>query len=443
MNGRMKRLIGLSSIGFATLISTHAEAAGYKMEFQSASVLADAGDAAVVEDASTNWYNSAGLLYVPQQAVYSLFDVYAPTTFTGSMTAPSTLNTLPSPINTLGSNYATYGSVSSHPNSIIPAIHYSHPFLDRYAFGVSIAPAWGLAEDYGEHSKARYTLTKVYTRTIDVAPSIAIKFNDHWSFGIGPDFNYFSVQSRSHVRTEGAPPFGTANDSISRFSANRWGYGGHAGVLFRVNDALRFGLNYRSKIVMNLDGYSDFALNGVAGYHTGLFKIHFPHPPTTTLSGYYDINPVWAVMGTLAYDQWSVLRDYHANNYIQPPTPGNPSGLLPNVVQKQNMQNTVDVSAGFHYKWSDILMFRGSLKYEPTPTINKYRQLDFPDPIKLGVNIGLRYQYSKKIAIDAMYAHVFEKTMHINDVNPVTASVASGNSTSHVDLVGAQLVWTI
>lgn len=447
MKGFIRKIAGYSGLGLAAVFSTQVYASGYRMEFQSPSVLADGGDAAVVEDAGTNWYNSAGLVYLPQQLTFSVIDVYAPTSFSGNVTAPSTVGTLPPPFNAFGINFAKSGSASSHPNNMIPAFHYVLPLNDRFAAGLSVAPAWGFSENYGEHSLVRYSLTKVYTKTIDISPSLAMKINDKWSFGLGPDFHYFSVQTRAHVRTQGTLPglgIGTVNDSISRFSVDDWGFGGHGGILFRINEATRIGLNYRTKMVMSLSGYSDFALNRLANYETGMFKLNITLPPTTTFSVYHDVTPTWALMGTIAYDQWSVLRDYHAKNYIQPPSATYPTGIIPDVVQPQFMENTVDASLGTHYKWNEKLMLRGSLKYEPTPTTNQYRGLTFPDGRKLGVNIGARYQINPKLAVDAIYAHVFVQTSHINDINAAgSGAMAVGHSRTSVDLAGAQLVWNI
>lgn len=440
MKGIMKRLVGMGSVGLITVLSSQVHAAGYKVEFQSASTLADAGEAAVVEDAGTNWYNAAGLVLLPQQVVYSLIDVYAPTTFSGNVSAPTTL---PPPLTPLGSSFTASGSASSHPNSLLPAIHYTQPLMERLYVGFSIVPAWGFTEDYGQNSILRYDLTRVYTKTLDISPSIAMKITDQWSFGFGPDFHYFSVQSRNHVRTQGVSPFGTPADSISRFAAQRWGYGGHAGLLYRIDKATRVGLNYRTNIYMNLDGFSAFSWTGFNFFESNAFKLAIPLPPTTTLSLYRDINPCWALMGTLAWDQWSVLRDYHARNLVVPPSPSNPSGILTDVVLPQHYHNTVDISVGTHYKLTDKLMLRGSIKYEPTPTITQFRDVNFPDAPKLGLQIGSRYTVNKTVAVDVIYGHVFTQTVGIHGVNPITNAVASGHNKTSIDLFGAQLVWNI
>ena len=329
-------------------------------------------------------------------------------------------------------------SASSYPNAVLPALHYNYPFKDRYAVGISIVPAWGLLEDYGESSDVRYNINKVSTKTIDVSPSFAMKLTDQWSFGLGPDFHYFSLQSRSHAFTQPLTP----NDSLSRYNANNWGRGWHAGLLFRVNDATRVGFNYRSKIVMNMTGGSNFTLNDTANFQTDQFKVSIPLPPVMTLSAYRDINATWAVMGTASYEQWSVIQYYYGQNFQQPPSPGAPTGRI-NVVLPQQFVDTLDLSAGAHYKVNDKWMLRGSLKFVATPTRDGDRALSFPDGKKLGINLGARYQVNKKVALDMIAAHVFTNQVHINDINPASGATSIGHVNTSINLVGAQIVCNI
>lgn len=419
-----------TTIGLAVILSSPVYAAGYKMEFQSASVLADAGDAAVVEDAGTNWFNSAGLVYLPQQVVGGLFDVYVPTRFAGSSAAPSIFGP--------AFSFSGSGSARSNPNNIIPLFHYSMPLSKQVALGLSVVPAWGFRQDYGNDTVLRYDLQSVYTRSIDIAPSIAYKFNDNWSFGIGPDINYFYLSSRNMVRTQGPAPLGTTGDSLSRYSTEDWAYGAHAGILLRLNEGhTRIGLNYRSKIVMHLSGYSDFALDDGPAFENGNFKIVFPLPPTTSLSIYQDINDKWAVMGTLAYDQWSVVKLFHAKNFMQP------TGPIPDVVLMERFSNTVDIGVGAHYIINPLWMLRFNMKYEPTPTNNKFRDVSFPDGDKLGVQIGTRFQMTSKIALDALVGHVFVRSVPINVTLPVTGVTVNGRSSTSINVFGAQVVWDV
>jgi long-chain fatty acid transport protein len=421
-----KKIIGACLLGLMTAWLSQANAAGYRLEFQSAATLADSGDAAVVEDAGTNWYNSAGLVYLPQQLALSGIEVYQSTKFTGSIFAPSAL----------GAPFTRTGVTHSYPNAFLPAIHYVYPFKERWAAGISIVPAWGLMEDYG-NSFLRYNLIRLYTKTIDVAPSLAMKINDQWSVGLGPDFHYFSVESKNAAYTQPT----TLNDSLSRYSANNWNEGWHAGVLFRLNDATRFGLNYRSKIIMHLSGYSNFGFNGITSYETNQFKVRIPLPPTTSFSIYHDMTPSWAMMGTVSYDQWSILNAYNAQNYQSINSLG--GSLLVAASIPQHMSNTFDWGLGTHYKLNKDWMLRANIKYEPTPTKNAFRDVNFPDGNKIGFQIGARYQINKKLMLDLVYGHVFVRQTSIGLTNPVTQVATNGHVNTSINLAGAQLVWNI
>jgi long-subunit fatty acid transport protein len=148
-------------------------------------------------------------------------------------------------------------------------------------------------------------------------------------------------------------------------------------------------------------------------------------------------------MGSLIFDQWSIINNYHAMNIAQPPTPTVPNGVVPSVILPQHMHNTMDVALGAHFKFNDQLLFRGSFRYEPTPTISQFRYVSFPDGEKLGINIGARYQLNKHVALDALYAHVFVRTVTIHDVNPLTFATASGRQRTSIDLLGGQIVFSV
>jgi long-chain fatty acid transport protein len=199
--------------------------------------------------------------------------------------------------------------------------------------------------------------------------------------------------------------------------------------------------------MMNLSGDSSFGLdrggNLYTMYETNTFYLPLPLPATTTLSVYHEVTPCWALMGTIAYDQWSSIQNFHARNYIQPPLSTNPSGILPDVTAPQHMKDTVDLSVGTRFKLNQKLLLRASFKYEPTPTTSSYRYVNFPDGVKYGIQVGARYQATPKVALDAIYGHVFVRRMRIHDVNPATFATASGHQTTDINLLGGQLVWNL
>jgi long-chain fatty acid transport protein len=443
----------ISTVVVPSILATmpmYAHAAGYKMEFQSVSVMGGGGDAAVLEDAGTNWYNSAGDVYMPKQLVFSSFEVYIPTTFTGTATAPSPYDAvLPHPPFPLYSYQSGLGSASAHTSTFIPSFHATYPLSERYAVGLSVVPAWGFREDYGSHSMLRYTLQSIYTRTFDIEPSLAIKLNNQWSIGLGPDFNYFTVQSEASARTEGpVPPFvppgvpaGTAGDSIQRFTGEQWKTGWHVGILLRQSDTTRIGLNYRSPIIMDLKGDSSLAIFNGPTVTSSDFSISVPMPAVTTLSIYHELSPIFALTGSIFYDQWSINNAYHGKSIVTLASDGTPTTT--NVDIDQNFRNTVDFSVGAHLKLTEKLMLRSLIKYVATPTNNQDRDVNFPDAPKLGFHFGSRYQMTKNVALDLIYGHAFVWQEPIYSTNPLTGATANGHVRSHVDFAGGQFVINI
>jgi long-chain fatty acid transport protein len=107
------------------------------------------------------------------------------------------------------------------------------------------------------------------------------------------------------------------------------------------------------------------------------------------------------------------------------------------------MRNTFDWGLGTHIKLNQQWMLRANVKYEPTPTKNAYRDVNFPDGDKLGFQIGARYNINKQLMVDMLYGHVFVRQEPIGLTNPVTGVTTSGHVNTSINLIGAQLVWNI
>lgn len=430
MKSIIKRIVGFGGVSLIAAFSSQVYASGYRLEFQSPSVLADAGDAAVVEDVGTNWYNSAGLVRLPRQIAVAGTYVTQRTNFKGQSIAPSFL-----PDNTFFGS----GSVTSHPSVVLPAYHVGFPLNRCWALGFSFVPSWGLMENYGDTSFVRYNLVKIYTRTIDLAPSISWRINRWFSVGGGPDFDYWTVQQKRNVNTAGI----TLSDSRQRISAQSWAYGAHFGLLFQYDDCTRFGINYRSRITHNLKGYSEFEVgDDLLKFETHRFHVTLPHPATTAFSFYRDMTPRWSLMGTLTYDQWGSLMNLHGKNFILPPSVLNPTGLV-NITIPQNYHNTIDLGLGIHIRANCNWLLRASVKWLQSPVPTKTRDINFPDGRKLGINLGARYQLTNAVAMDMIVAHVFTSRVNYRNLAPVSNVYTKGHTTTGINLVGAQLVFDV
>lgn len=262
--------VSITGIGFHSF----AHAAAFQLFEQNAVNMGDfaAGGAAIAEDASTAYFNPAGLIRIPnQQLVLSGDLINTDFKFTGTNTWSAVGSTA-----ALFHPYTEYAnSVQGGGANIVPAFHYAAPMSDCLVLGFSVTAPFGLETNYPQTSALRYSATKTSLEVIDLSPSFGVKLNNHWSVGAGFDAEHLSVDLNS---VGGIPSFNPNNptefDSLSKNSGTDWGYGWHAGILYQFDCATRVGLTYHSQVQFNdIQGHSKLIgplVNLNSFLHTGV-----------------------------------------------------------------------------------------------------------------------------------------------------------------------------
>src|SRR6185437_9149721 len=121
--------------------------------------------------------------------------------------------------------------------------------------GLGVSVPFGFAAKYEQNSFARYDSIDSFLETFDIAPTIAIKFNDWLSFGIGLDEQYAYEKLRSAV-PDALPAGGPsiATDGRLTLSGHTWSTGFNGGLLITPNPDTKIGLSYRYGIQHNIRG---------------------------------------------------------------------------------------------------------------------------------------------------------------------------------------------
>lgn len=446
----MKRfkLLFLMSGAFVVGVSNNAAmAAAYQLWEQDGASVGNyhAGRAAEAADASTSYYNPAGLVRIHnQEMVLGLDPILTDFKFRGTVevfTANVPHTSGPQGVNAQGGNF-----------NLVPDFHYAAPLTDsnNLVFGLSVVAPFGLKTNYSSNTFARYDATMTSLQVIDVAPSIGFALNDKISFGAGLD--------AEHARAEfdlvaGGPDleniFGENVDTNSQNVGNAYGYGYHLGTLFQLSEKTRIGLTYHSKVTFRLHGDSKFtgplANDGVGGLQESThLSTATTLPPTTTLSVFHTINPTWDVMGTIAYTQWSVLNNITLNNVAGIVNLASTNTLT--VVVPEGYRNTWNYSVGGNYHLNEQWLFRAGLGYDETPSNNTDRNLQLPDSDRIAVALGTHYQYSKAWSFDIGWTHFFAKSTNINHLSQVVGdqtTLTNGSVNASADVFGFQAKWDI
>lgn len=399
-----------------------------------------AGIAAIAEDASTGYYNPAGLIMIKnQQIVFGSDIVDTDIRYRGTVNV-STLGSGPQFVNVQGGGF-----------NFIPNLHYAAPISDNFVFGFNIVVPFGLKTDYGQTTNVRYAATLSQIQVIDYTPSIGVAFNDHFSAGLGLDIEHMNGQFNQFATLAG-----TANDTISNNAGSDTAYGFHTGVLVRFSELTRVGLDYHSQTVFHMDGTSKFlgklanfpALNPNGEQLSNAFTANMTLPPITTLSLFRVLNPKWDLLASLSYIQWSTFNTFILKNVagVRMASTGISSTNNLDVIINEGFRNVWNYSVGANYHANDQWIFRTGLGYDQSPAVNQYRSLQIPDSDRIAAAVGAHYQATKHIGLDASWNHLFVRNTRINNLSQVVGPetvTTNGSVRGGADVFAGQIVWDI
>lgn len=435
---KFKKNVALNIVGgILGFTSINVNAASSLLLFDNASGLGNnySGIAAIADDASTLYFNPAGLSRIRcPQVVVGDIEARFNGTFTGSDTFLS-----PFPFNPITQSGFVNGIQTIAP---FPFFYFSQPITNQLTAGIGIFTPFGIGMGAPDNSIVRYSGYRIVMFVIDVSPAISYRITQQLSIGLGAD-----LQRQYFKTAQMVPNFSNPNADFRIVNtATGRGYGWHAGLLYEFTPCTRAGLTYHSQTNITPSGQSEFEFNPGSNLGTEIvsnnFKFHSILPASIDLSFYQDVTPQWSWMGTVDWQQWSavqqtVFQNIASFNFIPPATvvPTQINGPL-----NQNYSDTWRVALGTHYKFNRKWMGRVGVAYETDPTDSNVRPLTDPGTGSTSIALGAHYQPVRNVGVDAGYAHYFIRNSSINNVinGP---NFENGTVALQRDAVGLQLTW--
>lgn len=436
---------------FATLLAvaaSQAHAAGFALIEQSVSGLGNAyaGAAASAEDASTVFFNPAGLMYLEgNQFVVAGHIVKPAAEFSGSAT-----NALGAPVT--GSDGGDAGDASPVPN-----LYYSRKLPNNFVFGLGINAPFGLKTEYDADWVGRYHAIESDLKTININPAIAYKAAPNLSVGVGMNVQYIdatlsqAIEQKSActlaVFSAGLAPdiptaqafctaSGVTGDAVGTVEGDDWSYGYNFGLLYEVGTGTRVGLAYRSKIKQQLEGDASFASANVFFTSRNVLvpttvKADVTLPETTSLSLYHDIDSQWAILADATWTRWSRFKELRVQY----------ASSQSDSVTVEDWDNSMRYSLGLNYRYDSAWLLRTGIAFDEEPIPSDARRTPrIPGNDRTWLAIGANYRYSTALSFDVGYAHLFVDDTRINH-SSTTAGNITGDYDNAVDILSAQVNW--
>jgi len=409
--------------------------AGFALVEQGVSGLGNAyaGGAASAEDASTIFFNPAGMSRLSGHEIliaghlimpYANFENRGSTHVTGA------------PLS--GGDDGNAGDAK-----IIPNLYYSRKISDRFAVGIGVNTPFGLATTYSDDWVGRYHGIKSDLMSININPSFAYKVTDALSIGAGFSAQYVDAELSSAVDfgmigfSLGIPGLAPQqNDGFFDLKGDSWGVGYNLGLLYEFTENTRVGAAYRSRIEHTLEGDADFskvpAPLSSAFRDTGA-ESDVTLPDSLSISFSHQFHPQWMVMADFTWTNWSLFDELIVKF---------DSGQDPNRTI-ENWDDSYRYSLGVSYIPDKNWVLRIGTAYDTSAVSEaKYRTPRIPDGDRIWTALGFGYRISEIFGFDVAYAHLFINDPDINKTatgDDTLRGALKGTYSTHINIVSAQL----
>ncbi len=468
-----KKRLYLSTLAcfFLSSIGDKAQAAGFALIENSASGMGNAfaGAAAVANDASTAWFNPAGLTRIktPQLTVVGHI-VTGSSDFTdkGSSVNPK-----------LTQGEVTPGSITG-PNddansgaAFIPNLYYVRPLSDKVSFGFAFNAPFGLETDYKDDWVGRYQALNSSVTAVNINPSLGWQVNDKLSLGAGVSLQYVQAALSTAIDSSAAClKFAEANpealladcgkvgltagtsdkDSKVELESDNLEFGFNLGLMYSVNDATRLGLAYRSRMSQATEGDAQYTIDpdlqrvvdkvnaGLRAANAGRQELvdsdidaTVDLPPSLSFSVSHQANSKLQLLGDITWTGWSSFEELRVKF----------ASGQDDFVTEQEWEDVIRLSIGGNYQLDDKWTLRAGLAFdEEAIPDEKHRTPRIPGNDRTWLSFGAGMNVNKNIHLDFGYAHLFidDAGADHTDDNGYTFR---GEYESNVNIVSAQLNW--
>jgi long-chain fatty acid transport protein len=405
-------------------------AAGFQLKEQSGSLqgLSFAGATAKADDASTIFYNPAGMTRLSDRESYASLSLIKPQTeFKVDTVTSATAG---------GGSFPAIGESDGRDAgglSGVPSLYIVNTFDNGVKFGLSVNTPFGLKTDYDEDWVGRYYAIKSELLTINVSPNFAFKATDKLSLGAGLAIEYAEAELTNAINVDAI--LGAGSDGFSRLIGDSIGFGWRVGGLYEFDENTRVGIGFQSGIHHKLNGdikvQSVGALSANPLFQNAEAQATLRTPDVLSIGFYHEVNPQWAIMADAAWSNWSVFENLIVSNRS--------NGLIrQNVEQNWDDSYFYAIGAEYHPYNCSNRTWQFGVAYDQTPTDDEYRTFRIPDEDRLWISFGYAHEVTPNKKFTIGYSHIFvEDSDVVESVDPAFKGVVSGSYDASVDILSA------
>ena len=407
-----------------------AGASGFQLLEQNASGIGNAyaGSAAVADNASTIFFNPAGMTQLQAREVSGGLSIVKPS-FTFDNKGSS-----------VGSLANTGDGGDAGGWAFIPNAFMSWALSKDFYVGVGVSAPFGLKTEYDDRWVGAAQSQMFEVKTINVNPSVAYRVNDKVSLGFG--VNWQKIDAK-YNRIAGTTAGTSLVTSKMELGDDAWGW--NVGGLFTVSPSTKLGLSYRSRIKYHTDGDVKLSSDGSAlgnGTLAGLvgagrqsdLTADLTLPDTFIMSVTQKLSDKWEMLGDVSWTGWSSIPKVDIMR-----SSGSLNGQNAQTLDTE-FRDAWRVALGATYKYNDAWKLKYGVAYDQTPVKGADTRLtSLPDNDRVWLSFGAQWLPNKASKLDLGVSYVYVRDSKIdNNQTAAARGRVTGEYSGDIWILGAQ-----
>lgn len=431
-------------------LSSPVLATGFFLNQQSVQGLGrtDAGNAVAAGDASTIYFNPAGLPFLwrdgasRNEETLFAFGAHLIVPRSDHLNAGSTATTFATggaPVQYAGPNARDPTDPAAVPNVFVARrVAGGQGYL-----GLGITSPFGLSAKFNNEWFGRYDSIEATLKTVNVSAVGAYQVTPSFSIGGGLDLQFARsklVSAIPNPLVAGGPT--AATDARGESSGSAWTPGFNLGVMLQADEATRLGLHYRSQMRHKISGTAvTSGLTGPLAVGNGAVgaNVTLKLPAVVTAGVSRRVNDRLTLYGEVDWFGWGTLNELRVRF----------DNGAADAVRPANYRNTFAYAVGVEYAHSAALTLRGGVQFDYTPTVDGFRDTTVPDSNRVVFAAGASVRVSRQTYLDFAVNHVKFRTATVAvtrtffDGTALSSSVRVNDVvTPRINTLSAQLRYT-
>ncbi|EKO3368829.1 outer membrane protein transport protein [Vibrio fluvialis] len=406
-------------------VSNLTQAAGFQLAEYSATGLgrAYAGEAAIADNAGSQWRNPAMLTYLKgtQISAGALYvnpnvDVEGDVSFYGSTSSTSS------------SDYAN--------DAVIPNFYISHQVNEKWALGLAFGTNYGMETELDSGFAASHFGDEAMVTTMEANANIAYQLTETVSIGGGIRYvmgeGHFGAKSPAQTEALSL----TKGTTLKYMEGDDTSWGWQAGAAWQMTPNNRVGFAYKSEVDLKLSGSANMYVQsyGKVLSDTGFMMLTLP--ATAELSTYHQLTDQFALHTSINWTDWSSFEKLQAELDTM--------GTV--MVKEENWKDNYRFAVGATYQVDPKLALRSGVAYDTAAVSTKNRTITIPETDRIWLSVGAGYDVTEQLTLDAAFTYIFAKDADILESRGYDSDNSAekvggqfdGQMTGNVWIVGVQ-----